>query len=177
MLKSNLAILFLISGVGCFAQSILRSGSSLTSSEAEEVLVYHNNVRQEVGVGPLEWSRELAGYAQKWADQLAASGCEMNHRPRSGVWKQQHGENLFWGSDADVYTALDACESWYSEKKFYRNAPVGNGNFSQVGHYTQMVWSKTTHVGMAKAVCRDGSVLVVANYDPPGNYLGQKPYP
>ena len=149
----------------------------LTSSEAEEVVAYHNNVRQEVGVGPLEWSRELASYAQKWADQLAASGCTMKHRPRSGVWKQQHGENLFWGSDADVYSVMDACASWYSEKKFYRNGPVGNGNFSQVGHYTQMVWSKTTHVGMAKAVCKDGSVLVVANYDPPGNYLGQKPYP
>ncbi|MEY3405870.1 MAG: hypothetical protein RL161_1300, partial [Bacteroidota bacterium] len=39
------------------------------------------------------------------------------------------------------------------------------------------VWSQTTHVGMAKAVCKDGSVLVVANYDPPGNYIGQKPYP
>lgn len=177
MLKTTLFFLFLISGVIGLAQNLERTGSALTRSEADEVVAYHNSVRQEVGVGPLEWSITLAGYAQKWANQLASSGCAMKHRPRSGVWKQEFGENLFWGSDAEVYSVSDACASWYSEKKFYRNAPVGTGNLSQVGHYTQMVWSQTTHIGMAKAVCKDGSVLVVANYNPPGNYIGRKPYP
>jgi hypothetical protein len=38
-----------------------------------------------------------------------------------------------------------------------------------------MIWSTTTHVGMAFAVSSSGALYVVARYSPPGNVLGESP--
>jgi uncharacterized protein YkwD len=151
------------------------TGSDLSEKDAQVALEYHNRVRKEVGAPPLQWSKELAAYAQEWAAHLAAKGCSMAHRPRSGEWAQQYGENLFWGSNS-LYSVKDACVSWYSEKKDF-TGPVFTGNEANVvGHYTQMVWRSTTKVGIGVARCSNGAIIIVANYDPPGNYLGENAY-
>lgn len=150
------------------------SGSKLSQDEAQIALDFHNKVRNDVGSPPLQWSTELAGYAQSWANHLA-SACKPEHRPKSGPWAQKHGENIFWGGD-EPYTALNASENWYSEIKEYKYGAVTNNNWYKTGHYTQMVWKTTTHVGIGKAVCKNGTILIVANYSPSGNYVGEWPY-
>ena len=150
------------------------SGSKLPQGEAQIALDFHNKVRQDVGSPVLQWSAVLSGYAQAWADHLAEP-CKLEHRPDSGPWAQKHGENIFWGG-GEGYTALNASESWYSEIKEYKYGPVTDKNWYKTGHYTQMVWKSTTHVGIGKAVCKNGSVLIVANYSPSGNYIGERPY-
>jgi pathogenesis-related protein 1 len=150
------------------------TGSSVMQQEAQVALDFHNRVRSEVGSPSLQWSAELAGYAQSWADHLA-KGCKLEHRPNSGPWVQKHGENIFWGAGED-YTLLHASESWFSEIKMFKYGVLTERNWYKTGHYTQMVWRNTTYVGMAKAVCKDGAVLIVANYNPGGNYIGEKPY-
>jgi PadR family transcriptional regulator len=43
------------------------------------------------------------------------------------------------------------------------------------GHYTQIVWSNTREVGCG--VARDSNREVwVCNYNPPGNWIGERPY-
>jgi hypothetical protein len=42
------------------------------------------------------------------------------------------------------------------------------GSSSSTGHFTQVVWHETTHVGMARSPC---GCFVVANYWPPGNWM------
>jgi hypothetical protein len=74
------------------------------------------------------------------------------------------------------YTALDATKSWYSEIKYYTPQIINESNWSKTGHYTQMVWRNTTKVGIASVICPDGATIIVANYDPPGNYMGEKAY-
>ncbi len=47
------------------------------------------------------------------------------------------------------------------------------------GHYTQIVWKNTERIGCGKATARrDGifKVYWVCQYDPSGNYVGQRPY-
>lgn len=148
--------------------------SRLNAEEMRILINLHNRARTEVGVAPLVWSKILAGYAQSWADHLAVTNCRMEHRPYSGKWKQEHGENLFMGT-AGYYGVADAVRSWESEKSLYHGAPLNSSNWYPSGHYTQMVWGSTSHIGCAKAECR-GNVIVVCNYDPPGNVMGQKPY-
>lgn len=152
----------------------LETGSKVSQSDAQEALDYHNKVRADVGSPKLKWSEGLARYAQLWADHLAA-GCKLEHRPSTGAWAQKHGENIFWGGGED-YTALDASESWYSEINDYKYGKLNNSNWYKTGHYTQMVWKNTTHVGIGVAVCKNGSILIVANYNPSGNFMGEKPY-
>jgi hypothetical protein len=43
------------------------------------------------------------------------------------------------------------------------------------GHYTQVVWSGTRELGcgVARSPSRE---IWVCNYNPPGNYIGQRPY-
>lgn len=151
------------------------TGSKVPQIEAQQALDFHNKVRYDVGAPPLKWSNELASYAQTWADHLSATNCEMEHRPNTGRWAQKYGENIFWGGGED-YTARDASESWYSEIKDYKYGKLNNNSWSRTGHYTQMVWKNTTHVGIGMAVCKNGDILIVANYNPSGNYIGEKPY-
>jgi len=147
------------------------TGSNVTQAQAQQALDFHNARRHDVGVAPLEWSPALAAVAQSWADHLAnENGCRLTHTVNG-----PYGENLFGGTGAP-YTALDASRDWYSEISRYTYGVVTETNFAATGHYTQMVWSRTTQVGIGQAACRGGGTVIAAEYNPPGNYIGQKPY-
>lgn len=143
--------------------------SAMSPAHITEITRYHNKVRRDVGVGPLEWSPSLAAFSQQWADRLARTTCQMKHR--SG---HRFGENLFIGTKGR-FTAVDAAKAWESEKPLYDGGALTRSNWKPAGHYTQMVWRKTRRLGCGEAECK-GMLMVVCNYDPPGNYLGQRPY-
>ncbi len=149
------------------------SNQNLTKAQIKEFVDVHNAYRAEVNVGPLTWSNELALYAKAWGDHLAQIGCEMEHRPRSGEWTQKYGENLYWCSGYAA-TPKKAVDSWGEEKPDYDGGVMNDKNFV-AGHYTQMIWAKTTQVGCAIIQCSDGAYIVVCNYNPAGNYWGQSP--
>jgi hypothetical protein len=44
---------------------------------------------------------------------------------------------------------------------------------TNTGHYTQIVWRKTTQIGCGSATCGNSNV-VVCRYSPPGNYIGEQ---
>jgi len=143
--------------------------SSALSAEEQALLDHHNRVRADVSVAPLVWSDQLQGVAAAWGQKLVSKGCVMEHSKGSG-----YGENLYMGS-AEHFTMVDAAKSWESEKKYYTGAPLDGSNWYRSGHYTQMVWRQTTEVGCAKVTCK-GSLIVICNYNPPGNFMGQKAY-
>lgn len=138
-------------------------------ADVRAMLAHHNQVRANVRVGLLRWDDGLAAYAQQWADQLAANGCRMKHRQPNA-----YGENLFQGT-AGHFTAVDAAKRWESERKLYSGGVISEKNAMRIGHYTQMVWRDTGKLGCGEAIC-NGTLLVACNYDPPGNYLGRKPF-
>lgn len=145
------------------------SGPKMSARDIQAITAYHNKVRADVGVGPMKWSAALAAYAQEWADHLAATTCRMAHRT-----ERKYGENLYQGT-AGYYTAVDAAKDWESEKKDYRGGVLTESNRHPAGHYTQMVWRDTTAVGCGEAICKK-TLIVACNYDPPGNYIGRRPY-
>ncbi len=155
-----------------FGQDAANStGSRLNAEQAKEVLDHHNKVRAEVTVPPLTWSASLAAYAQGWADSLSVTGCKLKHRPAPA-----YGENIYWASSSASFNPVTASQGWYAEKEKYTYSKVGEGAWQGTLHYTQMVWKATKEVGVGMAVCPNGSVIVVANYNPAGNYSGQYPY-
>jgi pathogenesis-related protein 1 len=138
-------------------------------NQIQEFLSVHNQARAEVGLGPLSWSPTLASYATTWANKLAGEGGNLRHRTSSS-----YGENLYMSSGSGSPGA--AARAWYAEKRFYNGGPITQGNLLQIGHYTQMVWRDTTEVGFGVARTGSGGVVIVANYNPPGNWLGRNPY-
>jgi uncharacterized protein YkwD len=142
------------------------AASPTVPSLARDMVAAHNAVRVRVGSAPLTWSDQLAGVAQKWADHLLASGqFSHSHNPN-------FGENLFEINGAPA-TVDRVVKDWADEARDYDYTL--NTCRAVCGHYTQIVWSTTKEVGCA--VARGGrSEIWVCNYNPPGNYVGQKPY-
>ncbi len=158
--------------------AIQATGSALTPQEAQALIDFHNKVRKEVGVGPVTWSPTIAKVAQAWADEQART-VKFSHRPNN-----KFGENLAGFGAGGV---LEGANLWYAEKASYTPGtpiPADFNNF-KAGHYSQMVWRNSTEFGAGKALYqttspsgwpRKGSWVLVGNYNPPGNYSGQKPY-
>jgi len=131
-----------------------------------EMLAAHNAVRTRVRIAPLEWSDRLAAHARDWAVTLSARR-QFAHRPNSAF-----GENLFTITGASASPA-EVVQAWVSESRDYDYK--SNGCHGVCGHYTQIVWAGTRQVGCA--VARGGGREVwVCDYDPPGNWVGQRPY-
>ncbi|XP_017303229.1 pathogenesis-related protein 1A-like, partial [Diaphorina citri] len=100
---------------------------------------------------------KVAKVAQAWASKLIGSiarGGHLQHRPNN-----KFGENIWMGSGykfTDEEAVKNAVKSWYDE----------------IRHFTQVVWKSSSKLGVGIAR-KNGHILVVANYDPPGNYQGQ----
>jgi hypothetical protein len=141
-------------------------GQSPPTFSAHELLDAHNSARVRVGSPPLAWSRELAGDAKRWADQLLTTHM-FTHQP-----DDPHGENMFMISGGSV-TPAEVVQTWVAERGDYN--PDANTCAGVCRHYTQVVWRATREVGCGMAF--DGYRQVwVCEYEPPGNVGGSRPY-
>ncbi|MBM7455478.1 pathogenesis-related protein 1 [Oceanisphaera litoralis] len=141
---------------------------SNSTEKHRQLLDAHNEVRAEVKAPPLTWSAAAESQAQRWAGVLARR-CDIEHSQGSGF-----GENLFMGT-LGFYDELDGIKAWEEEKRDYAGQPLSRSLALRVGHYTQMVWPTTRELGCATSVCNNNMILV-CNYYPPGNYLGESAY-
>jgi uncharacterized protein YkwD len=177
-IKFFLFIIIIFLQIQINAQDSLKyTGSNLSAADAKIILNHHNMVRATKGAPPLEWDTAIARYAQEWANYLVNKNHNnIDHRFTLGENIKPFGENLFWGSDFNYYTVLDASKAWYDEKEIYVYEPISTTNFHESGHYSQMMWNTTKQIGVGIAKGTDGSIIVVANYFPAGNILGKLPY-
>ncbi len=141
--------------------------SSQLTEEEQEILDTHNQLRAEVNVPSLSWSSELASTDQDWADELSRRGT-FGHSPRSGN-RSGAGENIAAGSSVELMLGL-----WAEEKENY-DLSTGQCKGETCGHYTQMIWQNTTELGCGVAPHRIYGKLMIYNYRPPGNVIGQSP--
>ena len=138
-------------------------------SSTAELLAAHNAYRASLGLPPLRWSDQLAANAQQWAEHLAEIG-QLEH---SGS-----GQNLAMAA-AGTQSLTQLVDLWGSEQAYFTNGYFPDisttGNWMDVGHYSQMVWKTTTEVGCGFAESYGRDVLV-CDYDPPGNVMGERAY-
>ena len=118
----------------------------------------------------MAWSSTVAASAQAWVDncKFADTG-------------PPYGSNAFAGTGK--YTPAQVVAAWVSEDASYDYATNTCAPGAVCGHYTQVVWRDSTELGCGMATCTANNPfgsgpwqLWVCNYNPPGNYVGQKPY-
>ncbi|KAF5448346.1 hypothetical protein F2P56_028891 [Juglans regia] len=140
--------------------------ASLAQNSHRDFLNAHNAARAEVGVAPLTWNHTLQVYARNYANKRRDCNLEHSNGP--------YGENIAqgWGT----FTALEAVKMWVDEKQYY-DCKSGSCKGGECLHYTQVVWRDTKRIGCARVKCnKDGGIFMTCNYDPIGNYVGERPF-
>lgn len=161
------------------------TGAGASTAGGEEppelagTLAAHNAARATKGLTPLSWDPALSAIAATWAakciDNEAPAGL-IDHNPgRRGDYPDSVGENIYASSGSASGPA--AVESWMGEGADYDEATGNCAEGKVCGHYTQVMWSKTTKLGCALYSCAGlkYSSTVVCNYATAGNN-GDKAY-
>lgn len=146
----------------------------------------HNQVRAAVdttgiAAGPLPpmvWDPALATLAMNWASQCidADNNGLVDHSSTSyrtnAAGYSYVGENIF--ASGGSATGTQAVTTWAAEKANFTYPTTCS---STCGHYTQVVWRTSIHVGCALVTCSNLTYksTVLCNYGPGGN-SGGAPY-
>lgn len=129
----------------------------------QDIIISEHNLKRSLHVdtGNLTWNNTLAEYAEAY---VAAYDCASGELHHSGG---DYGENIAIG-----HSVLGAVDGWYNEIKDY---DYSHPNFTEAaGHFTQVVWKDSKQVGCAIRYCNSyWGNLIVCEYDPSGNYLGE----
>lgn len=170
---------------------------------AVQILRAHNIERAKHGLAPLEWDWSLAQAAQRWASQcrwmhwkesesaIGSAAFRATQPPnKGGRWSL--GENLAMtaAQPKSARTPVSA-GGWIDERRDWTcGAAIQAANECKpgkmCGHLTQMLWADTKRVGCAIQECPNGfpelgrsqnAEYLVCEYSPPGNFVGQAPFP
>ena len=133
-------------------------------------------------LGALTLNNTAAATAQAYADTCNG----LTHSPDNSAFRGPNtGENIYVSAGQPV-SATAVVQAWEGESVDYSHATNSSVNGNVVGHYTQLVWANTTAVGCGVTLCAINSPfgnfnggqynLVVCQYTPAGNFVGQSPY-
>lgn len=125
----------------------------------------------------MQWSDKLAISARQWAEHLGAYG-DIKHSYTDPLDPDPEGENL-WAGTRGYYSPEAMVGLWAAEKRHYKPGIFPNnsktGRLEDVGHYTQLMWRSSTHVGCAVTATRKEDFLV-CRYSEGGNVIGERPF-
>lgn len=173
----------------------LAESINLTDNEKQEIVKLHNKWRSDAAKGLLHQNlKARAMETIQWDDELADSAkaygdyCNYQHSHVDGVdyttLNYEYGENLFITSELNTTYAIQrSSNGWGEEHQDYDHLELKcEGNMC--GHYTQMVWEKTTRMGCSLSKCnrfnnrdyKQPGLFLVCHYYPMGNFNGIKPY-
>ena len=158
------------------------------SSDAQQMLATHNQIRRQLSLPDLRWSNQMEVYATEWALFLSnEANCDLFYRGSTGLplHKNGIGENLYKHAattrvdgdrSVDNIDARDVVLEWARESVDYDYGSNECGLGKSCDHYTQLVWRDSSVVGCGAASCPGKEQIWVCNYDPPGNFSKQRPY-
>jgi hypothetical protein len=162
----------LVLGYATGGSATAGSYSPSPAQDAARLLAAHNMERQRVQAPALRWDPYLAAAAASYGPVLAQSG-RLAHSPRASRPGQR--ENL-WRGPRGIYSPEQMVGGWIAERALFRPGVFPHvsktGNWSDVSHYTQLIWKGTTRVGCAIQPTGDWEYLI-CRYSPPGNIDGK----
>ncbi|XP_060063778.1 uncharacterized protein LOC132544223 [Ylistrum balloti] len=164
---------------------VFLAGFLFIGTQGLSYLDAHNKYRKMEGVPSMKYDKAIEQNAAKHASKCLWKHSSQTERQQTPGYSYL-GENLFlqWGSGS-VASADYVVGQWYDEKKDYDRASLSCTPGKVCGHYTQVVWAKSTAVGCAVQTCAtmvvngrqySNAIFVVCQYGPGGNIRGQSPF-
>lgn len=147
--------------------------TAASAPHSMRLLAAHNAERARMGVAPLQWDSALAASAASYGPVLERIG-RLQHSPKAARPGQR--ENLWMGTRG-AFRPEQMVGTWIAERAYFQPGTFPyvsrTGNWVDVAHYTQMIWSGTTRVGCAihRAARFD---YLICRYSPPGNVDGRR---
>ncbi|XP_078506073.1 cysteine-rich secretory protein 2-like [Lissotriton helveticus] len=177
----DLPLLAVILALGLHCSTVQSLDPKLLTDNADvqrAICDKHNELRRSVNptasdMQKVEWSNEATATAKK-----VAAKCVFKHSSKEErtISTSICGENL--AKAGGISLSWGGCiQVWFDEAKDFKYGTGAAREGAAVGHYTQVVWSKTARIGCAVQQCPD-FVLYVCHYAPEGN-IGKvitKPY-
>ncbi|KAJ6120543.1 hypothetical protein N7523_004823 [Penicillium sp. IBT 18751x] len=158
--------------------SVAAATATAANAYQQAVLYNHNIHRSNHSAPSVDWSADLETSAR-----ALAAKCVYEHD--TSIDGGGYGQNIGYGVGADQVGVM-LTNLMYNDEINYFPTPYGESDpsmddFEKWGHFSQIVWKGTTHVGCATVVCDGlGNVdsssslpFTVCNYSPPGNYAGE----
>ncbi|CAG7824108.1 unnamed protein product, partial [Allacma fusca] len=132
----------------------------------------HNTLRTQHRAVQMKLDSSLNAGAQNCSVIYATKGT-IDHSCKT---PSSTGENLYMSygyttPPKPVDIAVQAVQAWYDENTLYNYANPGSVSFSQIGHFTQVVWNSSTVLGIGVSSIGNYTV-VVGKYLPWGNMMG-----
>ena len=153
--------------------------STRPTGYAEIITRQHNVHRANHSAPEIQWSDDLAATAN-----TIASSCVYAHNTATNGGG--YGQNIAAGTPPDQVSAVitnlfyNGEVNWYDS--LYGEAQPDMTNFEHWGHFSQIVWKDTSHVGCATKHCPGGlgnvgsdvaPYFTVCNYKSPGNFADE----
>ena len=156
--------------VGCAHwNNCVRGQTFVNTSQITERVNYYRSLH---GVVKVSHNEKMAQVMQAWTNELARQSMFRHSTSK-------YGENLALASLRRCNTSLaknvtnnfvlNAIDLWYNEESLYNyTKPVYS---SITGHFTQLVWKKTTFIGVGVSLNQtDCKLYIGMAFDPHGNY-------
>ncbi|CAN4112053.1 unnamed protein product [Withania somnifera] len=90
---------------------------------------------------------------------------------------------IAWNTTLQTYAQnyanqrIGDCNLVHSNGPYGENIAKGSGSFSGTSAVNLwVVWRNSIRISCARVQCSNGWWFVICSYDPPGNYIGQRPY-
>ena len=138
----------------------------LSPREIAEIVNQHNLHRKRFNVPDIAHDPLLSEYSQMRANTIAKSG-QFKHSDDN-----PYGENLYASSDPDGSKCVSL---WMSEENDW-DPSKNNWLEAGAGHFSQCIWRSSLLLGIGKSRMANGMYVIVCNYNPAGNMIGQRPY-
>ncbi|OWF45110.1 peptidase inhibitor 16-like [Mizuhopecten yessoensis] len=161
---------------------VFLAGILFTGAKSLSLLEAHNKYRKIEGVPLMRYDETIAQNAAKYASKCIFGHSAYSERQNIASYSSV-GENLFLGTGNP--NLEDVVSNWYKEKSDYNRSNLSCTPGKQCGHYTQVIWSKSTALGCGTQRCAsieaggiifENALYVVCQYGPAGNYAGQSPF-
>jgi len=148
-------------------ENAIEGDGKLSETTRKKLLAEINKYRMMHDATPVGYCPACVDTAQEWVNKIAASGdIKSDHSSKYGqtVFSTKDPEATSQGPD---YFGTLIAATWYNQIKnydFVKNEFKGNAD-----DFSQLVWEGSEVVGFASAKGADGTIYVIAYYNPSGN--------